>query len=279
MPGKDPECLAVKRVVLAGDSWSTGLIFPLRDALDDRGYEEVAVTFEWTSIPGSTVSGWVNDPQKMAGLFLALDMDPPADILFFTLTGNDYLGAAKSGLGLMGALEWFITMTLIQWDLQTFVALAKAGRPNLKILMVGYDYLHFEMMGALGISFPGFDRIKFNLGMIDLCARARDVALATPGMVYAHNIGLLQHTFGDYYHFPFLCPAPALGFPEYGPGVAPKPGPAPGYNPFPGGWFTYPSPVDHIPDGIHPDYAGFRAIIENSLDQGPANWIEGKPWP
>jgi hypothetical protein len=37
--------------------------------------------------------------------------------------------------------------------------------------------------------------------------------------------------------------------------------------------------VEHIPDGIHPDYDGFRAIMENSLDQGAAAWIEGKPWP
>jgi len=278
-PGKDPECLAVKRVVLAGDSWSTGLIFPLRDALDDRGYEEVAMTYEWTSIPGSTVEGWLADQQKMLGLFLALDMEPKADILFFTLTGNDYLGACKNGLGLVGPIEWWLILTKIEWDLQTFLGLVRAGRPNLKVVMIGYDYLEFDMMQVLGIVFPGFERIKFNLGLIDLVTRSRNVVSANPGMVYAHNMGVLQYTFGDTFHFPLLCPAPALGFPEYGPGVVPKPGPAPGYNPFPGGWYTYPSPVEHIPDGIHPDYDGFRAIMENSLDQGAAAWIEGKPWP
>ena len=278
-PGQNPQCLAMQRVVLAGDSWSAGLIFPLRDALDDRGCEEVVVSWELTTKPGTKVSDWVSDPNLMASLYLALDAQPPADMLIFTLTGNDFLAAGKGGLGLVGPLEWFLIMTSIQLDLQTFVALARAGRPNLKIALVGYDYLHLGIVEALGNAFPGFDQIKFNLGLIDLSSRGRDVAGATPNMVYAHNIGILQHTFGDYFHPPFLCPNPVAGCPEYGPGSAPKPGPAPGYDPFPGGWYTYPSPLDYIPDGIHPNYDGFRAIIENSLDQGPAVWIEGNPWP
>ena len=265
-PGRDPECLAVERVVLGGDSWSAGFIYPLRDALDARGYEEVTVTWELTAKPGSTVAGWLADPGLMAGLYASLDADPPAEILFFTLGGNDYLGACRGGLGLFGPLEWFLTMARIQWDLQTFVALAKAGRPNLKVVLIGYDYLNFFVIQAFGIDFPGMDWIRFNLGLVDLASRGRDAAAATDGMLYAHNMGLLQHTFGD-------------GLFGYGPGVAPKPGPAPTYDPFPGGWYTYPSPAAHIPDGVHPDYDGFRALIENSLDQGPAAWIEGRPWP
>ncbi|MBM4371882.1 MAG: hypothetical protein FJ098_09520 [Deltaproteobacteria bacterium] len=271
--GWNPQCLAVHRIVLAGDSWSTGLILPLRDALDARGLEEVQVSWELTSKPGSTVAGWIESSSMMNALYLSLLMDPPAELLVFTLTGNDYLGATHGGLALSGGMGWFVGMTLIQWDLQTFVAMVRSVRPDLKILMVGYDYLHFDMITALGTSFPGLERMSFNLGLVDLAGRCRDVALATPDMVYGHNMGILQYTFGDYVHLPFLCPLPALGFPEYGPGQVPKPGPAPGYTPFPGGWFTYPSPLDHIPDGIHPDYAGYRAIIENSLDQVPLDWL------
>ncbi len=274
-PGLNPECLVVDRVVLAGDSWSTGLIFPLRDALDARGYEEVALTWELTSKPGSKVAGWVSDSNLMNALYLSLDVDPPADILIFTLSGNDYLGACKSGLGLLGPLEWFLTMSAIQNDLLTFVNLVRSGRPNLKIVLVGYDYLHLGMIELLGTAMPGFDTIKFNLGLVDLAGRGRDVALATPNMLYAHNMGILQHTYGDYFHPPFLCPNPVLGCPEYGPGQAPKPGPAPAYDPFPGGWYTYPSPVDYVPDGVHPNHDGFRTIIENSLDQVPTEWFEG----
>jgi len=263
-PGWDPECLAVDRVVLAGDSWSSGLILPLRDALDARGYEEVTVSWELTSKPGSTVAGWLADSSLMLGLYVALDAEPRADILFFTLSGNDYLGACKSGLGLVGALEWWLTMSKIQLDLQTFVALARAGRPHLRIMLIGYDYLAFDLLQLLGFAFPGFDRIKFNLGLVDLAQRGRSVAASTPDMIYAHNMGLLQYTFGD----------PLFGYP---PGAAPKPGPAPTYDPFPGGWFTHPSPAGFIPDGIHPSYDGFRAIIENSLDQGATTWIEGTP--
>jgi len=99
-PGPDPECLAIERIVLAGDSWSTGLIIPFREALDDRGYEEVILSWELTSKPGSQVSGWLADPNMMNALYLALDLDPPAELLVFTLSGND-LGAA----GLKSALR------------------------------------------------------------------------------------------------------------------------------------------------------------------------------
>ena len=276
-PGPNPECLAMERVVLAGDSWSTGMIQPLRDAFDDRGYEEVVISWEVTSKPGSKVAGWLADANLMATLFVALDSEPKAGMLVFTLTGNDFLAACKSGLGVVGPVEWFLIMAKIQIDLQVFVSLVKAGRPDLKVLIVGYDYLHFEMIQLLGNTMPGFNTIKFNLGLIDLAGRERDVAAAFDNTVYAHNMGLLQHTFGDYFHPPFLCPNPVVGCPEYGAGAAPKPGPAPGYDPFPGGWYTYPSPIDYIPDGVHPNYDGFRAIVENSLDQGAADWIEGVP--
>jgi hypothetical protein len=273
-PGWNPQCLVFERLVLAGDSWSTGLIQPLRDELDERGYEEIVVSWETTSKPGSKVSGWVTNPDLMNGLYSALAMDPPAGMLIFTLTGNDYLGAGKGGLGLLGPQGWFFAMTAIQLDLITFVALVRAHAPNVKIVLVGYDYLHFEMIELLGSKFPGMNLITFNLGLIDLATRERDVATATGDMIYAHNMGLLQHTYGDYFHPPFICPNPVMGCPEYGPGQAPKPGPAPGYNPFPGGWYTYPSPVDYVPDGVHPSYDGFRAIIDNSLDQVPKEWFQ-----
>jgi len=265
-PGRNPQCLAMRRVVLAGDSWSTGLILPLRDALDARGYEEVAVTWETTSKPGSTVAGWLSDLGLMSALALALDMDPPAGMLLFTLGGNDYLRACAGGLGLQDAWGWYLALGRIQADIQAFVNIVRTGRPNLRVVLIGYDYLNYLLIEALGGGFPGMDMAEFNLGLVELAARGRAVGEATTGMVYAHNMGLMQHVFGD----------SLFG---YGPGAAPRPGPAPAYAPFPGGWWTHPSPADHIPDGIHPDYAGFRAIIENSLDQGPAAFIEGRPWP
>lgn len=275
-PGPDPECLAIERIVLAGDSWSTGLIIPFREALDDRGYEEVILSWELTSKPGSKLAGWLADDNMMNALYLSLDVDPPAELLVFTLSGNDYLGACKNGLGLTGPLGWLAFMTQVQSDLQTFIGLARMGRPHLKVMLIGYDYLHFEMIQALGNTMPGLNTVTFNLGLIELATRGRDAALAMPDTIYAHSMGLCQHTFGDYFHPPFLCPNPVAGCPEYGPGQAPKPGPAPGYNPFPGGWYTYPGPLDHVPDGIHLDPAGYRAIADNALDQGGAAWIEGQ---
>lgn len=40
----------------------------------------------------------------------------------------------------------------------------------------------------------------------------------------------------------------------------------------------YPAPLAVMPDGIHPPPKGLRAIIDNTLDQGMANLLDGRPW-
>lgn len=101
----------------------------------------------------------------------------------------------------------------------------------------------------------------------------RDLCVATSGCAYAHNLGLLQHTYGDVPHPPASLPLVA-----YAPGVLPAPGWAPDYAPWPGGWAALPSPLDHMPDGIHPSPGGFRTIIDHTFAQGLTHVMDGLPW-
>jgi len=267
------EPLPVKRVVMAGDSWSTGLVNPTIDALADLGYN-VPLTWETTAIAGSRADEWVsNQDGKLDALAAALDADPPAEILLVTLGGNDMNKAAvDQDLGELPNILQDTIMDGIRDDLQAFTAWALAGRPHLTVVFVGYDFLHYELLNAF-ISLSGFDTKSYNEILIELETRKRDFCVAMAGCEYAHNLGILQHTYGDYPHPPFTTPLIS-----YDPGFLPAPGWAPSYEPWPGGFVDLPAPLDHMPDGIHPSPQGFRTIIDHTFAQGLSNLMDGNSW-
>ena len=272
-------------VVLAGDSWSTGLVFPTRAAMDARGFQDVTLRYETTVHAGSQVSGWVandyppgalGDPSQARmrdALEAALDADPPADILVLVISGNDFNRACVDGWGKLPGFMQAWGLDAIQADIEALLDAVQAGRPDLRVVLLGYDYLHYEFLVAFGLKLDGLDTRSYNEGLVELGRRQREVAEQRANVVYAHNYGLLQHVYGDTIHPPFGIPNPFAGLPEYPPGLAPKPGPYPTYLPFPGGLIAYPAPLDQMPDGIHPSAEGFRTLIDHTLDQVLEGWL------
>ena len=267
----------VDRVVLCGDSWSAGLVFPTQAAFTDRGYGDVVLTWEGTAVGGSQASQWAHETAMHDTLMAALDLTPPAEVLILVISGNDLLSKIASD-GLLGGYgEWpgwmqQSALDEIQADVQAIVDDARAGRPGLQIVLVGYDYLHYEFLAAYA-GVHDMDFQSFNEAIVDLDTRKRAVADATPDTWYAHNFGLLQYRFGDHPHVPFT--APLL---TYGPEQVPFPGVAPDYAPYPGGLIQLPGPLDYLPDGLHPNETGFRAIIDNVLDQGLEDLLNREGW-
>jgi hypothetical protein len=253
------------------------------------------MSWEYTANAGSRAAEWIANsyppavgggydatrPRMLDALMASLDADPPAGLLFLVIGGNDFNFECAKGLGDKSQAGWTKTFDGIQANIQTLVNLARQGRPHLHVVVVGYDFFHFEFLLAFGLALDGFDRLKYNLGLFELGVRQWMVAGQNPGTVYAHNMGLLQHLFGDGIHppFPVPNPLPVYGCLPYSPGDKPAPGKAPGYQPFPGGDVNCPAPLDVMPDGIHPSPQGFRMIVENTLDQGPAAWISGGEFP
>ncbi len=269
---------SVRRIVVAGDSWSAGMVFPeggpLRAALDARGFEELVITWEQTALAGSKVSQWAHNEHGMLNLlFAALDEEPPAEVLFMVIAGNDLLRASADGLGDWWRWRQEATFDAIEQDVEQLVDAVLAGRPHLQVVLVGYDYLHFEMIHNLISKMKGMDTAEFNENFVELGRRKLSVAQRTPRCHYAHNFGILQYRLGDTLHPPFLNP-PA----PYEPGVVPFPGRAPGYQPFPGGIPLFPGPLGALPDGVHPTGEAHRLIIDNVLDQGLESLLLGQGW-
>lgn len=281
-----------QRVVIAGDSWSTGFIHPLRAALDDRGMDDIGLSWETTARAGSTARHWLanehppgldlepdlSQPRMLSALRASLDAEPPADVLLLVLSGNDLNREADEGLGKRSSALFRLTMAAIERDLAGVVDAARDGRPDLQVVLVGYDFFHHEFLTLFGLRLDGFDITSYNEAVIDLETRKRSIADARDGVWWSHHLGLLQHHHGDDVHPPLSRPNPLTGYPTYEAGVAPAPGLWPTYDPMPGGFYTYPAPLDLMPDGIHPSAEGHRVLSDHLLDQGLERLLLGQGW-
>ena len=264
----------IQRIVIAGDSWSCGIVQPTRAILDERGFGEIEVTYHSTAIAGSTAHEWAtNHNGKLIALAQALDEEPAAEVLLLVIGGNDVNRAITvDNYDEMSERRRLEAMQLIENDIQTIVQVAKTGRPQLQIVLVGYDYFHYLLLQQF-YDLGDLYLDEYNLIFVELGARRMALAQRFEGCHYAHNFGVLQYTFGDTIHPPFSLPL----F-DYPPGYVPAPGIAPNYNPYPGGFYQIPSPLNHIPDGIHPDEEGFTAIMNHVFDQGLESLIRERTW-
>jgi len=291
-PPDIPPTKHIKRVVIAGDSWSTGLIQPLRDAMDARGFKAVQLSSAFTANAGSQAAAWVANqhppkasggvdttkPKMLDALKESLDNPPLAELLVLVIGANDYNRECADGYGTSTSAQQKAAMDTIEKDIGNLVDEAIAKRPNLQVVIVGYDYFHFDYLTKFGLKLPGHTLKSYNEGLVELDKRRLAIAAKRTNVHFANNLGILQHTYGDKVHA--THPIPNLSAqPAYKPGAAPKPGWAPAYKPMPGGFTTYPAPLDHMPDGLHPTTKAFRTIIDHTLDQGmEALLLKGK-WP
>ena len=292
-PTTDTDLPPPPAVVVAGDSWSAGLVAPLRQAMDDAGFADVPLRAGTTARAGSEARAWRADehppalaggvdttqPPMLTALRTALDDDPPATLLLLVLGGNDLNFELADGLGTPSATRTSRLNTLlsrIQADLAFLIDDALTGRPQLQVVIVGYSYFHFDILNLM-TPFAGFTFNSYNEAFIDLESRKRDLALSRSGVWYAQHFGLLQRHYGDAVNPPWSRPN-GIDYPTYGPNVAPAPGQWPHYDPFPGGFYTYPGPLAAMPDGIHPHAEANRVIVDHMVSQGLFSVLQGGTW-
>ncbi len=265
---------ATERIVVAGDSWSCGIVAPTRNILDERGFSSIEITYSTTAVAGSTAVEWVNNhDNKLLKLSAALDQEPQAELLLLVIGGNDVNAAIyNDDFDDMSNEQRSQVLDGIRDNIRAIVDFARLNRPHLSIVLVGYDYFHYLFLQQFyGLGDMYLD--EYNQTFVNLGLRKLEIANQVDGCYYAHNFGVLQYTFGDRPHPPYSLPL----F-EYPPGYVPAPGIAPDYTPFPGGLYQIPSPLDQIPDGIHPNEEGFTAIMNHVFDQGMENLLSGYDW-
>ncbi|HOS03267.1 MAG TPA: Ig-like domain-containing protein, partial [Candidatus Hydrogenedentes bacterium] len=269
----------IRRVLLVGDSWTQFLWKDriVRTMFMANGLGVFEEKGDLTALSGSTASLWATQPLLDLITFELLT-NPTIDTVHLSLGGNDFMMYYHTSLSAgQRAAFW----AQIRANIQTVVNHILSVRPNIRVLIVDYDYMNF--VESLAGYFPnltfnptsvalwwhmGFPSAgQLNSALIELGHQKLEIARTTRRCEYIQNFGLCQN---------------AMGYPTAWlfPGSAPFPGGAPNYWPYPGGYPTYPNTplAMHVIGGgfldpIHLNVNGYRLLVQNCINQYYLDWM------
>lgn len=239
------------RVLIVGDSWA-GLTWDYRSfqtALEQAGLNGYEVLGMDTGIGGSTAEEWATDPAKKALVTLELEHNPTIDTVLLFLGGNDVLFALLQNISIDYVRD---NIPDVVKHISVVADFILSHRENIRILLIEYDYLPLEGIGALLA--PAFNDI-----LIEAAQQRFQLTEETERFYYLSNLGLMQHTFG--------VPGRAQ------PGVAPLPGGPPDHTPLIGGDPNRPSPSSAFADPIHLTQAGYAVLAKRVVDYYLSDWL------
>jgi len=249
-------------IITFGDSWGVGMRAPTQ-TMSNNNLGGVPVYGE--AIGGRRAYQDADDP---ASVVSRIEEHPGADIVLVCLGGNDFLSAAQAGLITLGA-DNSAVYDVIQEDLTTVMNTILDVRPDIQIILVGYDYPNVWDIGIKGdlirlqLGIPsGSDpavRLQRNAvlnaemrvveqqtGYFDLGANSRRIH-------YMSDTGLVSTTVGY---------SGSLGtFAALGPVDSPTGFPNQVYN-------DLPAPMTHKPaeDPIHLNSAGYSIVAQHAYN-------------
>lgn len=263
----------VPRILLVGDSW-TGFMLAFRSFKqvlpEYAGLERWVEVGNRTAVMGSRAFEW-HDPMYLDTLTDELTRYPNIDVVVMTLGGNDFMR------GLPNVLPWNPGRTVSwyhwwrentdgnlsnDWDVNLLFNRLKSDiafvvdyilaiRPDIRIVIVGYDY------GARPPK-PGdtYSIEDQHLALLEMDLRKREIAEERNRVEYVLNFGMMQYSYG----IPEAVPPIA-------PGTVPYPGEAPTWDPWPGGLPQLLSPLSaYIDQDIHLTGEGYAIITRRAID-------------
>jgi lysophospholipase L1-like esterase len=221
-----PNAHATKRVLLVGDSWA-GLMWRYRSLGTQFQAQGVGFATEdgaYTAIGGTTAAFWAKNAAYIQN---QLRQNTTIDCVDLVLGGNDLW---------VWRTSWTQEQTKalldqVQANLRTVCQACLAVRPNIKVIMHGYDYLNFkDSMAAdpFGSAAQQWNNLgkptpaQLNGLFIGLDERKKQLTTWNSRVKYVQCNGTLQCVNGTSRVIP---------------------GQAPAYDPFPGGDPTQPSPI------------------------------------
>lgn len=260
---------AQNRVLLVGDSWAEVMWNQrnLQRTFDAAGRADVleynppsTPVDQRTAISGMTASAY-NTPAFLQRITDALAAQPTIDMVHVSLGGNDLLASWKAS---MGPAEEEALFDSIRDNIAGVVQHCLNQRPNIRVVIVGYDFLNFldtssnSSCVAMWLLMDGPSVRRLNDALTLLEAKKRDLANSLgPRVAYVHNLGLMQFWVG----YP----------PWFGPFLVSPPGGPPAYSPFPGGNPDFPTHTSRLAsngtDCIHLNVQGYDELAANAYQQ------------
>jgi lysophospholipase L1-like esterase len=238
-----PVFAGTPRILLLGDSWAWFMFLnkSLDHALDARGMEEWDSVGMRTAIPGSTSSEWTQQ-DWLENVTKELERYPTVDIVHLSLGGNDYLRRWNNEMPIEARDKLF---NGVVDDIRVVIKHILSVRPDMKIVIVGYDYVNASRrnstMQQLNQAGQILERMKG-----ELCKEFPN------NVFHIVNYGLMQYHFG--------------AEPDLKPNSVPLPGQAPEYDPYPGGNVNYGNAPAAMSDNIHLSIEGYKVLGEHCVD-------------
>jgi len=257
----------VPKILVLGDSWAffswQGNSY--NENCNRFGLSDVeALSNSTLSVNGTKASNYFTDAPRVQELRNVLNNNPSIEYIHLSLGGNDLLGDYHTSN----------TSTQNNQDRQELMEDLKAGidtilsiRPNVKILIAGYDYPNFEetiLNFPVPSQHPFYDKwnnmgqptaTQLNQGLIDIANLFIDSCNAWNNVSFVNNLGLMQNTYGQPTN---LTVAPGGSY-------------AAGSLTVPQGLPNYPSPVNSLQfnglDSFHISDSGFEHFIKRHFKE------------
>ena len=200
---------ATKRILILGDSWAAGTWLSKAGdkALAAAGLGEWETEGDGTAIGGSRADQWAaNQKGKLDAMHAALEKYPSIDIVHVYIGGNDFLRfALEHDLAKLSAAERKTQWDVICGDIRKLVEDILALRPNLRVVLVDYDYLdpvRISTVYKAGMpgAFFGVPPKMFNEYLVELGHEKRDLAARIPRCYYVENWGVVKQPLPDGVH-------------------------------------------------------------------------------
>jgi hypothetical protein len=181
------------------------------------------------SFGGGTAAQMVTELHTPTGIIARINAHPDADVVWLSAGGNDLLLGQLGGGFWVGNPNNANVYAAVQANVQTIVNAILAVRPDIQVVVMGYDYVNvWDMVSGsagdtlrfnLGIGktgIPGVDAIQnesLNNGMKDAEAGKIAIANASRRVAHVNNFGLLNTLVGYNGYFGNFGPANPPAYP------------------------------------------------------------------
>ena len=269
------------RVLLIGDSWAS-LMWEYKSyqqVFDEYGFADVQLDGRLVGA-GGTARTWA-EVQTLAALSAHLTQNPSLDTVIISLGGNDVLGSWRTATN-QGREDQLLEEV---WrDLLSIIETILAVRPDIEVLLMGYDYTNFfetQEQDETGRTARAWEELgrpvpaDVNYLTIRLEEQKLELARTDDRVFYVQSFGLMQFVFG----YPNPPDFMGAGFEPFS---VPFPGQADtDFDPFPGGDPNYPSPPSAMANGggdpIHLNQLAYHAIASLQMETYFHDRLRGEP--